>query len=75
MTDEELIAKFLDNVEDALPAAVAREIVDGVMQLHDVDDVGEVMRKLALGSPSRPPGSAAAVKDAASVSPLAPLAG
>lgn len=55
MTDEELIAKFLNNVDGILPRANAERIVDLAMNLAKVEDMGEIMR---LTAPA--PGTAAA---------------
>lgn len=44
MTDDELIAKFIANVEGLLPDGSASRIVDQVMALEGVADVGALMR-------------------------------
>ena len=50
MTDDELIAKFRVNAEGVLSDRVAIEVVDEVMNLERVGDVGTVMRKLGTAT-------------------------
>ncbi len=47
MTNDELIAKFLNNVDGILPRSNAEAIVDLVMDLPRLDDLGRVMRLTA----------------------------
>lgn len=47
MTDEELIRKFLDNVDGLLPRVNAERIVDLTMNLAEVDRFDTIMRLVA----------------------------
>ena len=47
VSNEELIAKFLHNADDVIPASEAQAVVDEVMHLEQVDDVSSLFRRLA----------------------------
>lgn len=50
MTDEELIAKFFNNVDGVVSVSSAQRVVDAVFDLENVDDVSTVLRDLRPSS-------------------------
>ena len=53
MTDDELVAKFLSNVDGLLPKTAADRIAEQVMALEAVEDFGTIMRLAGKNGESR----------------------
>jgi 2-methylcitrate dehydratase PrpD len=50
MTDAELEAKFIDQAEIGVPGCDAKELVDHIWRIEELDDVAELIRRMALQS-------------------------
>ena len=53
MTDDELVGKFLSNVDGLLPKTAADRIAEQVMALEAVEDFGTIMRLAGKNGESR----------------------
>lgn len=51
LSDQELAAKFRDNVADRIEPAIADEVIDAVLGLDDVADLGALLRPLTALKP------------------------
>jgi 2-methylcitrate dehydratase PrpD len=69
MTNDELVAKFRTNAEDLIAAADIDRIVEDVMNLERVDDIGLIMRRLV---PKKEAARTSAASAAAARASLAP---
>jgi 2-methylcitrate dehydratase PrpD len=61
MTTDELVAKFRNNAEGVLPAANIDRIVDGVLALETIGDIGSIMALTSAGT--RPAASRGGLKE------------
>jgi hypothetical protein len=46
MNNDELIAKFMHNVEDVVSVSNAKAVVDAVFDLENIDDVSMILQLL-----------------------------
>ena len=51
MTNDELVAKFLHNAEGVIPSSQADAVVEAMLNLQTIDDIGTVMRHLRTAGP------------------------